>query len=261
MAAIVPIVGMLLGAELAEWFPLAGIVITVLAMAATAVFAGWLVSTWLAGSIELGVVHGGYLLPTVAGGYVAATAGAAIGLPDVGWAAFGVATLFWAIMTTIIVVRIVTRPALPDPLVPTLAVIVAPPAVGGLALFDLTGNSITPLSLAFAGLTVVLTITQLSLISRYRRLSFSLGFWSFTFPTAAVVAYTITWIGITGFAGDTIVVAVLAAAVTLFILAIGARSLVEAAGKRRRLRAEDVLTVADNADASIVGITTPAAQP
>jgi tellurite resistance protein len=249
LAAIVPIIGMLLGTELARWFPVGGMILAIASMIVTAAFAAWLVSSWLTGSVELGAVHGGYLLPTVAGGYIAATAAGGLGLDDLGWAAFGVATLFWFIMTTVVLVRLITRPQLPDALVPTLAVIVAPPAVGGLALFDLTGDAVTPLSLALAGLTVVLAMGQLALIPRYRRLPFTLGFWSFTFPIAAVIAYAITWTGILGFAGNEVLAALLASLVSAFIAVIGIRSLKEIAGRRARLRAEDVLTRADDIDA------------
>jgi tellurite resistance protein TehA-like permease len=124
--------------------------------------------------------------------------------------------------------------------VPTLAVIVAPPAVGGIALFDLTDSAVTP-------------------FPRYRRLPFSLGFWSFTFPTAAVVAYTIDWLAVgtahsvaLGDAGAVLVPilsAVLAVLFTLFVAVIGFRSLRLIDGARSRRRAEAVLARADDVDA------------
>jgi tellurite resistance protein TehA-like permease len=251
LGSIAPIVGMLVGSELAIWLPVAGTILVVVSMIVATTFAGWLVGTWLNGKVELGAVHGGYLLPTVAGGFVAASAAAAIGLKDVGWAAFGVGTLFWAVMTTMVLARLISRPPLPDALVPTLAVLVAPPAVGGLALFDLTGHVVTPLSLAFAGLTVVLAAAQLALIPRYRHLPFSLGFWSFTFPTAAVVAYAITWLDVDDVPGAGVIAGILGGALTLFVGAIGIRSLMAIRGSVPRLRAEAVLTSADDIDAAM----------
>jgi tellurite resistance protein TehA-like permease len=143
---------------------------------------------------------------------------------------------------------------------PTLAILVAPPAVGGLALFDLTGDVSTPLSLAFAGITVVLVAAQLALIPRYRRLPFSLGFWSFTFPTAAVVAYTITGLGVDDVPGGAVIAGILGGVLTLFIVAIGIRSLADVRGSVSRLRAEAVLTDADNVDGAMTRTSSLVAQ-
>ncbi|MFB2599026.1 transporter [Herbiconiux sp. P17] len=254
LAAIVPVVGMLLGSDLARWVPVAGTVLVLASLAATALFAAWLVSTWISGRIELGAVHGGYLLPTVAAGFVAAGAAQSIGLTGLAWAAFGEGMLFWIVMTTVVILRLTTRPPLPDALVPTLAVIVAPPAVGGIALFALTDDAITPFSLAFAGLAAVLVLVQLALIPRYRQLPFSLGFWSFTFPTAALVAYTIEWLGVGARDAAPILVSVLTAVLvvglTVFVATVGFFTVRIAVDSRSRLRAEAVLTRADDIDAA-----------
>ena len=45
------------------------------------------------------------------------------------WACFGVGVFFWGVMTGLLLIRLSFRPALPDPLVPTMAILVAPPAV------------------------------------------------------------------------------------------------------------------------------------
>jgi tellurite resistance protein TehA-like permease len=260
LAAIVPVIGMLLGGDLVAWSPVAGTVLVLVSLTAASVFAGWLVSTWTAGHVELGALHGGYLLPTVAGGFVAAGAADAIGLRDLGWAAFGVASLFWVVMTTLLIARLISRPPLPDALVPTLTVVVAPPAVGGLALFALTDHVSTPLSLAFAGLTAILAIAQIALIPRYRRLAFTLGFWSFTFPVAAVVSYTITWLGVDGVPGAGVIAVVLAVATTVFVGGMGVRSLAALVGAKARRHEEAVLTDADDADAAMAPTGEPVAR-
>ncbi|WP_370545040.1 transporter [Herbiconiux sp. VKM Ac-1786] len=251
LAAIVPIAGMLMGVDLFTWAPLLGAVVIVVCMTVTLMLAGWLLSRWLTAQIELGAVHGGYLLPTVAGGFVAARAAATIGLTGLGWAAFGVGLLFWAVVTTLILVRLVARTALPDALVPTLTVLLAPPAVGGLALFALDDGEVTPFSSALAGLTVLLGVVQLALIPQYRRLPFSLGFWSFTFPVAAVLAYAIEWTVLLQLPEAPVVGWVLAVVMTLFIGAIGIRSLQAVTGSGARRSAEQVLSTADALDAAV----------
>jgi len=225
LAVIVPLVGMLIGVDVLPWLPVVGSTVVIVSMIVAALYAGWLMSTWMTGRIDLGAIHGGYILPPVAGGFITASAADALGLQGLGWAAFGVGCLFWVIMTTLLLVRIASRPPLPEPLVPTLAVLMAPPAVGGLALFALTDRVSSPLSLAFAGLAAILVIAQLAALPHYRRLPFTLGFWSFTFPVAAVTTYAITWLDVVDapLAGSLAVI--LAAAVTIFVLVIGVRSL------------------------------------
>jgi tellurite resistance protein len=246
LAALVPVIAMLLGADLSRYAFAAGRAVVVVSLAAAAVFAGWLISTWLQGELELEAVHGGYLLPTVAAGLVGADAAATVGLRPVAWGAFGVGIFFWTVLTTLILLRIIVRPALPDALTPTLAIVLAPPAVAGLAWFQLAGAVPGPVPAALAGLTVVLALTQVAFLPRYRRLAFSLGFWSFTFPSAAVAAFTFAWLDVAGAAARRPITLVLLAVLTGFVVVLAVRSLGKAAQQPSVL---NTLTTADDNDA------------
>jgi tellurite resistance protein len=224
IAALAPIVGMLLGGELFTTFPLAGRFVVVVFIAVTAVFAGWLIGVWFGGTLELGSLHGGYFLPTVAGGFIAATAAAEVHLPTVAMAAFAVGTFFWVAMFTLIAARLMFRPALPASLVPTLAILVAPPAVAGTAWF-LIDPTPGPIAYALSGVTVVMLLIQLALVPRYRKLPFSLGFWSFTFPFAAVGGSAIGWLDVLRPAGWQILTIAVLAGVTALIATIAIKSL------------------------------------
>jgi tellurite resistance protein len=247
IAALIPITGMLIASDLLAFNRPAGITLFVVAIVVAAVYAGWLIGTWLQGGLALEAIHGGYLLPTVAAGLVGADVAGQAGLSLVGWALFGVGAFFWVIMTTLVIIRLAFRPTLPDPLVPTMAILVAPPGVAAVAWFSLAGLHVGVVPAMIAGLGVILVLVQLAIIPKYRRLKFSLGFWSFTFPTAAIVVAAILWLRITAPAGWQIVTVVLAAAVSLLVLLIAIRSLREVV---RRPAAEAVLTSADNADAA-----------
>ncbi|BBH69135.1 transporter [Actinoplanes sp. OR16] len=243
LGALVPVVGMLLGAELHHFLPRAGEVLVLASIAAAALFAGWLVGTWLEGRLTLEAVHGGYLLPTVAAGLIGGDTASVVGHRQVGWASFGVGVFFWIVIATLILLRLVVRPALPDPLVPTIAILLAPPAVAGLAWFALAGPGFGPVPAALAGITVVLTLVELAYLPRFARLPFSLGFWSFTFPAGAVTAFTAEA------TGDRLVTGVLLAALTVVVTAIAVRSLPVIGRRAARRRALTGLTAADDADA------------
>jgi tellurite resistance protein len=110
-------------------------------------------------------------------------------------------------------------------LLPTTMILLAPPAVGGLACFTLNGHAVDPVADSIAGLGVVLLLMQVGLLPRYRKLKFSMGFWSFTFPLAAAVSLTEQWLYLTRPDGWCVMTGVLLAAITVFIGMIGWRSL------------------------------------
>ena len=250
IASLVPTTGMLLGAALYDGAPTAGVVVVVTCLVVAVGFGGWIVSTWFDGRLELGAVHGGYLLPTVATGLVGGDAAAHIHLPVIAWAMFGIGTFFWAVMMPLLVLRLTISP-LPGPLVPTIAIIVAPPAVGGITWFALNGGVPDTFALALGGLTVFFGVIQIALIGRYRRLQFSIGFWSFTFPLAAVVTVAIMWLAAIRTAGWEVITIALAVLITTFIGVIGFRSVLLIDWRRGTHVAEETISRADDLDAGI----------
>jgi tellurite resistance protein len=248
IAALIPVTGMLIAGDLRSVIYWLGVTLFLVSLAVAAIFAGWLIALWLQGGLALESVHGGYLLPTVAAGFVAATVAGDAGFDLLGWALLGVGVFFWIIMTLLVVIRLAFRPSLPDPLVPTMTILVAPPAIAGLAWFSLNGLHTSPGAAALAGMGVLLVLVQLALIPKYRRLKFSLGFWSFTFPTAAVITDAVLWVRLSAFPGWQVVTIVLLTAITALVVVIAVKSLILVFP--RAVAAEAVLTSADNTDAT-----------
>ncbi|MBK4347393.1 transporter [Lacisediminihabitans changchengi] len=248
IAAIVPLIGMLLGEDLHRFAPVPGQIVVALSIAAAAGFATWLISYWLSGALELTAIHGGYFLPTVAAGFVASATAQSVGFHAVAVGAFAIAVFFWGVIFTLLIARLAFRPALPGPLMPTLAILVAPPTVGGSAWFSLTGQQPGTVAYAFAGLAVLMILLQIALIPRFRVLSFSLGFWSFTFPYTAVSSYAVEWLEISRPAGWVAYCVAILVIFTGFVVAIAVRTLMltiagrraqEHTGERQLQRAND----------------------
>lgn len=128
-------------------------------------------------------------LPTVAGGFVGAIAVGAQDQP--GWAALlvGMGIGAWALLEMRILNRLFAGP-LPAALRPTLGMEIAPGAVGSLAV-----ASVWP-TLPPEALVVCLGIASgplFAVLTRWRAwtsVPFSAGFWSFSFPLAALAAAT-----------------------------------------------------------------------
>lgn len=248
IAALVPVVGMLIGADLHVSAPAAGEVIVVLSIVVAAVFAAWILAFWHTGALTPEAFHGGYLLPTVAASLIAATTSFKVGLPLVAVGSFAVGIFFWIVVSTVLLARLAFFAPLPAALTPTCAILLAPPAVAGTAWFTINGEHADIVSTALLGLLVLMALQQVALIPRYRALPFSLGFWSFTFPLAAAGGYGVEWLSISGFTGWQLIAWLVVSLVTVVILAVGIRSLVLITSVRRGvLRAESVLRRADNA--------------
>jgi tellurite resistance protein len=233
VAAMLPIIGMLLGINLHGYWSVGGTVLILVSMAAATLFAGWLVAFLLRGELSLDPVHGGYFLATVAASFVAGGAASVIGADALAIGAFAVGAFFWVVMFALVAGRLAFRPALPGPLVPTMAVLMAPPAVAGLSWFAYNHGGIDPVEQGLIGLAVFSVLVQVFFLPRYLRLAFSLGFWSFTFPTAFVGAYIIVWISKSPFDGWQVLAYAILVLATALVLAIAVFSIREAIRTRR----------------------------
>ncbi|GAA0481641.1 hypothetical protein Ade02nite_57120 [Paractinoplanes deccanensis] len=193
-AALVPTTGLLMGGRLAgTWLTGGRVVIAVMLVLAT-VFAGWFVAHLLSGGLDIDTLHAGYLLPTVAASLVGAQSAALAGWRAIAVGAFGVGILFWFLIGSILLGRLALRPALPGPLLPTMAIFSAPPAVAGNAWFAINGGHLDTIDLLLLGTMVPLLLVQLFLTPGYLRQPFAHGFWALTFTIAASGTYTIHWL-------------------------------------------------------------------
>jgi tellurite resistance protein len=225
LAAITP---MILAAALATVAPTAGRILVIIFLTVTVALGGWLTGQWIAGDLNADSLHPGYYLPTVAGGLVGAGAAAQVHLHALAVASFGIGILCWVLVGSLLLNRLFFRRLLPAPLVPTLAIEFAPPAVAGVAYFALTGGAVTFIAAALGGYAILMAVVQLRLVPLYARLRFSPGFWSFTFSYAAGATDALLWITASKPAGARAYAAVVIALITALIAAIAGRTVVAA---------------------------------
>jgi tellurite resistance protein len=101
----------------------------------------------------------------------------------------------------------------------------APPAVAGLSWFAYDGGRVDVVQQGLLGLAVLFVAVQVAFLPRYVRLAFTLGFWSFAFPSAFVGAYLIVWFSKAPFAGWQAVAIAIVVVVSALILAISILSI------------------------------------
>ncbi|MFQ3623094.1 MAG: C4-dicarboxylate ABC transporter [Acetobacteraceae bacterium] len=145
--------------------------------------AAWTVRDLLAAPREAAALTPPLLIPLV-GNILAPVFGVKLGFETASWLLFGLGALLWAMLQPLLLLRLMTGPALPPKLRPTLAILLAPPAVGSLALAGLTGG-FGPAPLSVLGLALFLAGVLALLARDLVRVPFALSAWAWTFPLAA----------------------------------------------------------------------------
>ena len=130
-------------------------------------------------------------LPSVAGGFVLASALASLGWPDAGQLAFGAALFSWLAIKSVLLHRLYTLPEMPAPLRPTLGIQLAPPAVGAVAYLNVGGGQPDFVAHALIGYALLQFLILARLLPWLRAAGPTPGWWAFSFglaalPTAAV---------------------------------------------------------------------------
>jgi len=143
------------------------------------------VTTWIeAQHYEPPHLNPAWFIPAV-GNVLVPIAGVPLGWPELSWFFFGVGLLFWLVLLTLVFNRLVFHHPLPARLSPTLAVLIAPPAVSFLAWVKLTGEigAFGRVLYAAALLFFLLLVIQ---APKLVRLPWALSFWAYSFPLAAL---------------------------------------------------------------------------
>jgi tellurite resistance protein len=187
--ALIVIVPMLLGARLAEQARGAGEVVFGCSAVLVVLAGAWMTGDWITGDGDIRRWHPGYFLPAAAGGLLAGGASAALGYTTLSRVLFGLGITSFVVLAPIIELRLFVVPSLPPPLLPTLAIELAPPVVAGNSWFAINGGKVDTPAAILAGLSLLMLLVQLRLIPLYRRATFGPGFWAFSFPFAAAVTY------------------------------------------------------------------------
>ena len=189
------IVPVLLSVPLAEQARGAGEVVFGCAATATVLLGGWITGDWIARGGDLRRWHPGYYLPAAAGGLIAGGASAALGFVTLSHVLFGLGVGSYLLLGSIIGQRLFVVPELPKPLLPTIAIELAPPVVAASSWFVINGGRVDTTAAVISGFAVLMVLAQLRLIPLYRTAPFGPAYWAFSFPAAAAVTCGLHWLG------------------------------------------------------------------
>lgn len=108
---------------------------------------------------------------------------------------YSVGVLFWVAMLPMVLNRLfVHEHALPNQLLPTLAVLIAPPAVALLSWLKLTGEA-GVLGESFFHVAVFFGLIFAAQVGRLHKIPFFLSWWAYSFPLAALSVATTAMAG------------------------------------------------------------------
>lgn len=125
-----------------------------------------------------------WFIPVV-GNILVPIAGTEFGMIELSWFFFSIGLIFWLVLKAIIINRVIFHPPLPEKLIPTFFILIAPPAVGFIAYVKLTGgvDSFARVLFYFALFTVLLLA---ALYRKFYGIKFYLSWWAYSFPVAAI---------------------------------------------------------------------------
>ena len=165
---------------------------------------------------EIHHINPAWFIPVV-GNVLIPIAGVPLGFPEISWFFFSIGILFWLILFAIIINRVLFHHPLPDRLMPTFFILIAPPAAGFIAYMQLTGEiDAFARILYYSGL--FLTLLLITQVNRFVRIQFYLSWWAYSFPLAAITIATLIMYEQTGMTTFALIGWVLLSFVTMVVV-------------------------------------------
>jgi tellurite resistance protein len=125
-----------------------------------------------------------WFIPAV-GNILVPVAGVSLANPEISWFFFSVGLCFWIILLTVFFNRMFFHESLTEKLLPTLFIVIAPPAIGFISYVKLTGgiDSFSKILYYFALFLALLMLSQLTI---HYKIRYYLSWWAYSFPLAAI---------------------------------------------------------------------------
>lgn len=164
----------------------------------------FVISSWMHGEqFKIEHINPSWFIPAVGNVPVPAPvpiAGVAHGYTEISWFFLSIGLTFWVLLFALFFNRILFHIPMPAKLLPTLFILIAPPAVGFVSYIKLTGELDSFARILFyVGLFI--TLLLLSQIRRFYGLPFFLSWWAYSFPMAAMTIASFVYSEQTGIAG------------------------------------------------------------
>jgi len=147
-----------------------------------------IMNKWFYKDYKIEVFNPAWFIPVV-GTILVPIAGVAHANKEISWFFFSIGLLFWIVLLAILIYRIIFHQKMAVKFMPTLFILIAPPAVGFIAYVKMTGtiDSFARVMYYFALFT---TIKLFTMFFRFKEVPYFVSWWAYTFPMAAITLST-----------------------------------------------------------------------
>ena len=161
-------------------------------------FSFYNISQWInRDNLEYHHLNPAWFIPVV-GNVIAPIAGVRLGYEQLSWFFFAIGIFMWLVLFSIVINRILFHKPIPDKLLPSLFILFAPPSIAFISYTKLVGNVenfgvvLYYFSLFLAGLVFLQG-------KKLLKIEFSLAWWAYSFPLAALTVSTLLFYELTHF--------------------------------------------------------------
>jgi tellurite resistance protein len=180
----------LLSIAIMAHFPAVAGVLWVLGSSIHLLLTLYVMSIWIHHEhFEIHHINPAWFIPAV-GNVLVPIAGVQLGFVEVSWFFFSFGIVLWLLLFAIILNRVLFHHPLPERLMPTFFILIAPPAVGFISYMQLTGSldAFARILYYTGGFLTLLLLTQ---APRFVRIRYYLSWWAYSFPLAAISIATL----------------------------------------------------------------------
>jgi len=146
-----------------------------------AVINGWISHR----SFDVGHLTPAWFIPAV-GNAIVPVAGAEFGYIEISWAFFSVGMMFWGVLLTLVMNRLIFHDPIPGRLFPTMVILIAPPSVAFVAYVKMTGGVVDGFARVLIYTGFFFGALVLAELPKLAKLPFALSWWALSFPLAAL---------------------------------------------------------------------------
>ncbi len=146
------------------------------------------ISYWINSNQKLVHSNPAWFIPIV-GNVLVPVAGVGFASQGILMYFFSVGIFFWIVLLSIILNRIIFHHQLSVKFMPTLFILIAPPAVGFIAYFKMFGV-IDTFALILFNLALFFTLLVIFIYKKFLKIRFFISWWAFVFPIAAMAIST-----------------------------------------------------------------------
>lgn len=152
-------------------------------------FTFYTIKFWINNNLEMQHSNPAWFIPIV-GNLIVPIAGKGFVDDSILYFYFSIGIFFWIILFSIILNRIIFHNQFAPKFMPTLFILIAPPAIGFISYIKLSGNLDFFAQILF-NLGLFFTILVFVMYRNFINIKFFISWWAFTFPMAAITLSTI----------------------------------------------------------------------